>query len=104
MMTDVACFCGRLFSFNGGAGACPRCGKVASVTAGPVLERPGHNRPEHPVPVMNGAGKAGQTRAACLERVEVGALPGIAIDVAGIVLGRSESAGSFITSLGLPPR
>ena len=64
-MTDVACFCGCLFSFNGGAGACPKCGKVASVTAGPVLERPGHSRPEHPVPVMNGAGLAGQTRAAC---------------------------------------
>jgi hypothetical protein len=61
-MTDVACFCGCLFSFNGGAGACPKCGKVASVTVGPVLERPGHSRPEHPVPVMNGAG---QTRAAC---------------------------------------
>ena len=82
MMTDVACFCGCLFSFNGDAGACSKCGRVASVAAGPVLERPGHNRPEHPVPVMNGAGQAGQTRAACLERVEVGALPGIAIDAA----------------------
>jgi hypothetical protein len=30
-----------------------------------VLERPGHNRPEHPVPVMNGAGQTGQTQAAC---------------------------------------
>jgi hypothetical protein len=89
MMTDVACFCGRLFSFNGGAGACPKCGKVASVTAGPVLERPGHNRPEHPVPVMNGSGQA---RAACPERVEVGALPGIALDAADTVLGRSEPA------------
>ena len=73
MMTDVACFCGRLFSFNDAAGACPRCGKVASVMAGPVLERPGHNRPEHPVPVMNGTGQPWQTRAACPERVEVGA-------------------------------
>ena len=92
MMTDVACFCGCLFSFNGGAGACPKCGKVVSVTAGPVLERPGHNRPAHPVPLMNGAGRAGQTRAACPERVEVGALPGIAIDAADTVLGRSEPA------------
>ena len=65
MMTDVACFCGCLFSFNDGAGACPKCGKVANVTAGPVLERPGHSRPEHPVPVMNGAGQTGQTQAAC---------------------------------------
>jgi hypothetical protein len=29
------------------------------VMAGPVLERPIHSRPEHPVPVMNGAGQAG---------------------------------------------
>jgi hypothetical protein len=81
MMTSVACFCGCLFSFNDGEGACPKCGRVARVTAGPVLERPGH-RPEHPVPVMKGAG---QTRAACLERVEVGALPGIAIERSSIV-------------------
>jgi hypothetical protein len=47
-MTHVACFCGCLFSFNDGAGACPKCGRVASVTAGPVLEHPEHNRPEHP--------------------------------------------------------
>ena len=40
MMADVACFCGCLFSFNDGAGACPTCGKVASVTAGPAPERP----------------------------------------------------------------
>jgi len=103
-MTDVACFCGCLFSFNGGAGACPKCLKVASVTAGPVLERPGHNRPKDPVPVMNGAGQDGQTRATCPEWVEVGALPGLAIDAADIVLGRSESAGSVITSLALPSR
>ena len=42
MMTDVACFCGCSFSFDGGAGACPKCGEVASVTAGPALESPGH--------------------------------------------------------------
>jgi hypothetical protein len=81
-MTDVACFCGRLFSFNGDAEACPRCGRVASVTAGPALEGPGHNRAQHPEPVMNGA----------------------ATDAADIVLGRSEPAGSVITSLGLLSR
>ncbi len=32
MMVDVACFCGCLYSFDGGAGACPRCGEVATVT------------------------------------------------------------------------
>ena len=62
MMTDVACFCGCLFSFDGGVGACPRCGEVASVTAGPVPESPGRSRPEIPVPVMNGIGQNGQTR------------------------------------------
>lgn len=45
-MTDVACFCGCLYSFDGGAGACPKCGEVASVTGLPVLESPGCNRPE----------------------------------------------------------
>jgi hypothetical protein len=103
-MADVACFCGFLFAFNGDAGACPKCLKVANVTAGPVLERPGHNRPKDPVPVMNGARQDGQTRVTCPEWVEVGALPGLAIDAADISLGRSESAGSGITSLGLPSR
>jgi hypothetical protein len=45
-MTDVACFCGCFFSFDGGAGACPKCGEVASVTGLPVLEGSGCNRPE----------------------------------------------------------
>jgi hypothetical protein len=31
-MTDDACFCGWFFSFDGGAGACPKGGEVASVT------------------------------------------------------------------------
>ena len=38
-MTDVACFCDCFFSFDGGAGACPKCGEVASVTGLPP--RPG---------------------------------------------------------------
>jgi hypothetical protein len=46
VMTDVACFCGRLFSFDGGAAACPRCGEVASVTGLPVTESPGCSWPE----------------------------------------------------------
>jgi hypothetical protein len=64
-MADVACFCGCRFSFNGGAETCPECGRVASVGASPVFERLGHSRREHPVPVMNGAGQAGQTPGAC---------------------------------------
>jgi hypothetical protein len=31
-MTDVACFCGCLFSFRGEVGVCPRCGEYASLT------------------------------------------------------------------------
>jgi hypothetical protein len=48
VMTDVACFCNCLFSFDGDAGACPKCGAVASVTGLPVLESSGCNRPENP--------------------------------------------------------
>jgi hypothetical protein len=64
-MADVACFCGGRFSFDGGAEACPKCGRVASVGASPVFERLGYSWPELPVQVMNGAGQAGQTSAAC---------------------------------------
>jgi hypothetical protein len=47
-MTDVACFCDCFFSFDGDAGACPKCGEVASVTGLPVLESSECNRPETP--------------------------------------------------------
>jgi hypothetical protein len=30
-MTNVACFCGCLYSFDGAEGPCPQCGVVASV-------------------------------------------------------------------------
>jgi hypothetical protein len=42
-MTNVACFCGCPYSFNGDEGACPKCGRVARVTAGPMFERPRGN-------------------------------------------------------------
>ncbi|HEX4089184.1 MAG TPA: hypothetical protein VHZ33_10725 [Trebonia sp.] len=51
-MTDVACFCGCCFSFDGGAAPCPRCGQVASVTGGPALEGAGRSQPRIPVPVV----------------------------------------------------
>jgi hypothetical protein len=81
-MTDVACFCGCLYSFDGGAGTCPKCGEVATVTAGPALESRGGNRPRNSVPVVNGAGWTGQTPGTCPELVEAGALSGVAIDTA----------------------
>jgi hypothetical protein len=33
-MAEVACFCGCLYSFDGDAAACPRCGERASVATG----------------------------------------------------------------------
>ena len=38
MMADVACFCGCLYSFDGGGGACPQCGEYASLTTGAELK------------------------------------------------------------------
>jgi hypothetical protein len=55
-MIDVACFCGCFYSFEDGAGPCPKCGEVAAVTAAPELETTGLSRPEQPVAEMNGAG------------------------------------------------
>ncbi len=31
-MTDVACFCGCLYSFPGEVGVCPKCGEYACLT------------------------------------------------------------------------
>lgn len=63
VMADVACFCGSLYSFDSGSGACPRCGEVATITtaataasakrsperqpaaAGPVTTRTPDSRP-----------------------------------------------------------
>jgi hypothetical protein len=82
MMTDVACFCGCLFSFDGATGGCPKCGEVASLMAGPALGSPGRNWPEHSVPVMHEIGQNGQPPGTCPELVEAGALSGIAVDAA----------------------
>jgi acyl-CoA synthetase (AMP-forming)/AMP-acid ligase II len=42
-MAEVACFCGCFYSFNGSAGACPKCGKCATVTAGRQVATAGHD-------------------------------------------------------------
>jgi hypothetical protein len=70
--------CGSLFSFEGGEGACPRCGKVASVTAGPVTGSPGRREPETPVPVMSRVGQNGKRREHP-RRATAGSPAGIAI-------------------------
>jgi hypothetical protein len=76
MMTDVACFCGCCFSFEGGAAACPSCGDVASVTAGRALEDDGRSQPKMPVPVLKAIGQNGQPLEACLGRAQAGFLSG----------------------------
>jgi hypothetical protein len=81
-MAEVACFCGCCFSFDGAAGACPTCGEVARLTAGPVTA--GRSRPEHPVPVTDGDRQDGHVPDVPPERIEAGlalsdvALSGIA--------------------------
>jgi hypothetical protein len=75
-MTDVACFCGCCFSFDGGAAACPRCGQVASVTADLALEDAVRSQPTIPVPAMNGIRHNGHTPKACPERAEADASSG----------------------------
>ncbi len=58
-MTDVACFCGCCYSFDGGAGACPRCGECAVVRpadAAVSAEPAGGSEPaasSAPMPVRN---------------------------------------------------
>jgi hypothetical protein len=42
-MTNVACFCGCLYSFDGGEGPCPKCGAVASVKT-KAIRRTSENR------------------------------------------------------------
>ncbi len=78
-MAEVACFCGCLFSFDGGAGACPGCGKVASITAGPA-PGPGRGGPENTaVPVMDGSGPNGHAPAGCPAHAEASPPAGNAI-------------------------
>ena len=36
VMAEVACYCGCSYSFYGDAGACPRCGEVATLRTRPV--------------------------------------------------------------------
>lgn len=54
IMTDVACFCGCCYSFEGGVGSCPRCGAWATVWSGPSTTA-GNGEPPHPVSPPTGA-------------------------------------------------
>ena len=45
-MTEVACFCGCCYGFQGPAGTCPRCGAVATAGTEPVpRDEPGASVP-----------------------------------------------------------
>jgi hypothetical protein len=102
MMTDVACFCGCRYSFGGGAGTCPKCGEVATVTADPALESPGGSQPRHLVPVMNGAGRNGQAPGTCPELAEADTLSGITIGTAGHDPRTARERGRLTATLRFP--
>ena len=63
MMADVACFCGCFYSFDGGSGACPGCGEVAAVMAGPVAAGTERSQQGQPGPAANGHRRGGQAAA-----------------------------------------
>jgi hypothetical protein len=35
-MNNVACFCGRIYSFDGDTGTCPQCGEHAGLPRAPI--------------------------------------------------------------------
>jgi hypothetical protein len=45
-MTNVACFCGCLYSFDGDEGPCPRCGAVAVIRT-TATQTTSENRGQH---------------------------------------------------------
>jgi hypothetical protein len=79
MMADVACFCGCFYSFDGGAGACPGCGEVATVTAAQVAAGTERGQQGQPGPAANGHRRGGQAAA---WREWAGAGPGSLVGVA----------------------
>lgn len=76
-MARVACFCGCSFSFDGGAGACPRCGEAVSLT-GAAPEIPVRDWPGEPVPARTGFNQVERVPDTWIELVEDGALSGLA--------------------------
>ncbi len=89
-MAEVACFCGCCFSFDGAAGACPGCGEVARLTAGPVTGPAGSSRPEHPVPVTKGDRQNGHVPDVGPHRIEAGVVVSDAA-LSGIAVGASAA-------------
>ena len=52
-MADVACFCGCLYWFDGGAGACPQCGEYAAVTAADAFLSAARSQQQGPLSLTN---------------------------------------------------
>ena len=78
-MAQVACFCGCCFSFEGGAGACPKCGEVASLRGGAAPEIRVRDWPGEPVLA---AGPVRRNERPPLAWPELaGVVPGLAVDV-----------------------
>ena len=78
-MAQVACFCGSCFSFDGGAGACPKCGEVASLTGGAAPEILVRDWPEESAGVTD---EVSRNEPPTLSWPELaGVLPGLATDV-----------------------
>ena len=76
-MARVACFCGCTFSFDSGAGACPRCGEAVSLT-GAVPEISVRDWPGEPVPARSGVSQEDRLTDTWTELVETGVLSGAA--------------------------
>jgi hypothetical protein len=78
-MAQVACFCGCCFSFDRGAGACPKCGEVASLSGGAAPEILVRDWPQEPAAVTD---EASRNEPPTLTWPELaGVLPAFAMDV-----------------------
>jgi uncharacterized Zn finger protein (UPF0148 family) len=78
-MTNVACFCGCLYFFDGGEGPCPQCGAVALVRTKAIRETSENREQGEPDQAM-AAALSGSLRMAGLAdpQVHVREVPDIA--------------------------
>ena len=60
-MTNVACFCGCAYSFDGGEGPCPKCGAVAVVGTKAIHKTSGNNEQSEPDAAAAGASLPAQS-------------------------------------------
>ena len=60
-MTNVACFCGCLYSFDGAEGPCPQCGAVAGVSTAAIRQANHMREQSQPDAAEAGASRPAQT-------------------------------------------